>query len=432
MQQSAAGRPKNFGASIPETVMALPDIRDRAFKLSNELLGAYDRVSVAGQTIRSFWIPFWSWQEVNATRYYRLAKNALESGQTGQMATRGSVVGTAHAASFLIKAALFWSMLQAWNFGMYGDDEDELRDTNPTVAHRPHILFGRDEQGKIRYLAGIGALGDLLAWFGLDEFPGLVGDLMHDRMTIGEAVKHAAKAPVNKLWGGITPTVKLPVELAFRESTYPDLFHPRPIQDRVDYLGNQTTFGSEIQALRGKPGKPLYGSEDLSGLLVQRTDPKSAAYGTWQGIERKYLERMGKDSSAVFWRSPRGEALSNWSRAIKDQDATAEAHWNGEYERMEREKYGHAYSETRMFKDIEKSLRAKAPLAGVTKAERDTIVKGLDVQDKRTLAKAEEYYTETLLQVLPEVRRRAFTSKLQRQKWLTRPQEQVAPHDLVP
>lgn len=431
MQASATGRPTNFGASIPETVMALRDLRDRAFKMSNELLGAYDRVSVAGQTVRSFWIPFWSWQEVNATRYTQLMRNAVESGDTVGL-LRGAAVTGKGAATFLIKAAFFWSMLQAWNFGMYGDDEDDLRDTNPTVASRPHILMGRGEDGKIRYLAGIGALGDLLSWFGLDSFPGLVGDLMHDRMTLGEAIKHAAKSPVNKILQGLMPVVKMPLELAVRESTYPDIFNPRPIQDRTDYLANQFTVGPEIQAIRGKPGKPLYGSEDLTGLLVQRTDPKGGAYSTWQGIEKKYLERMGKESSAVFWRSPRGEALSNWSRAIQNHDGKAETHWKNEYEQMERAKMGHHFSQTAMMNDIEKSLRAKAPLAGVTKAERDSIVKGLDSQERRTLAKAEDYYRESLLLVLPEARRRTFERKMEGQKWLSRKYQPVLPHEIAP
>lgn len=415
--QANNGKPKNFGASKPETVMALPDIRDRAFKLSNELLGAYDRVSVAGHTIRNFWIPFYSWMEVNATRYLQLTKNALDSGNGGQL-KRGAFLSAKQAAGFMIRLSMFWSMLQAWNYMMFGDDEDELRDANPTVANRPHILFGRDENGKIQYLSGIGALGDLLAWFGLDAFPGLMGDIMHDRITIGEALQNAAKAPVNKIWQGITPTVKMPIELSLRESTYPDVFHPRPINDRGDYLGNQTTFGPEIQAAKGKPGKPLYGAEDLTGLLVQRSDPKSSAYGTWNGIERKYLERMGKDSPAIFWRSPRGEAISNWARAIAEKDTEAITTWKGEYEKLEREKHGTKFTTAKMYHDIEASLRAKAPLAGVTKAERETIMKQLDAQEKRTLTKAEQYYRETILQVLPASRRYSFEHKLEQRGWL--------------
>ncbi|MDH5666535.1 MAG: helicase-related protein [Nitrospira sp.] len=418
--QENNGVPKNFGASKKETVLAIPDVRDRAFKLSNELLGAYDRISEAGQTVRAFWIPFFSWMEVNATRYGRLVGNALDGGHGGTALAKGALITGKNGASFMIRLAFFWSTLQAWNYLMFGDDEDELQQTNPTVANRPHILFGRDAEGKIMYLAGIGALGDLLSWFGLDEFPGLVGDIMHDRLTIGEAVKNAAKAPVNRLWQGLTPLVKMPPEMFMRETSYPDVFHWRPIQDRAEYLGYQTTLGPEIKALMGKPGKPLYGVEDLSGLIVQKTDPKSAAYYSWQTTERKYLERMGKDSNAVFWRSPRGEALHNWSLALRHKDADAEAAWRERYVEMEKEKYGKRYSETLMYKDIERSLRSKAPLSGMTRAERDKILAQLDAEELRTLHRAEDYYKDVIMQILPEVRRSGLKRKLTSQGWLTK------------
>ena len=41
--------PRNWGASVKEEVLALDDIRDRAFKMANELLGAYDQVSEMGK-----------------------------------------------------------------------------------------------------------------------------------------------------------------------------------------------------------------------------------------------------------------------------------------------------------------------------------------------------------------------------------------------
>ena len=419
--QENNGRPKNFGASKKETVMALPDIRDRAFKLSNELLGAYDRVSVAGQTIRDFWVLFYSWMEVNATRYGRLVGNALDGGHGGAVLGRGALITGKNAASFMIRLAFFWSMLQAWNYLLFDDDEEELRQSNPTVANRPHILFGRDEEGKIQYLAGVGALGDLLSWFGLDSFPGLVGDIMHDRLTVGQAIQNTAKAPVNKLWQGLNPMIKLAPELATRETSYPDVFHWRPIQDRAEHLGYQTTFGPEISALMDKPGKPLYDLEDLTGLLVQRTDPKSAAYFSWQTTERKHLEKMGKESSTIFWRTPRGEALHNWGLALAKKDANAEAVWKERYIELEKEKYGARFNEGKMYKDIEKSLRAKAPLSGMSKDDRDAVVQQLDEEEKATLRKAEDYYDEVIMQILPAARRSSMQRKLQSQGWLSKP-----------
>lgn len=55
MEKDPRGAPRNFGGSIPENVMALNDLKDRAYKLSNELAGAYDRTSVTGQTLAGHW-----------------------------------------------------------------------------------------------------------------------------------------------------------------------------------------------------------------------------------------------------------------------------------------------------------------------------------------------------------------------------------------
>ena len=72
------GVPNNFGASIPEEIMGLSTIKKRAFWLSNDLLGPYDRVGMVGQQIAKHAIPFYRWTEVNFTIYNRLMKNAIK------------------------------------------------------------------------------------------------------------------------------------------------------------------------------------------------------------------------------------------------------------------------------------------------------------------------------------------------------------------
>ena len=72
--QNNNGLPNNWGASVPDEVLSIDDIRDRAFKLANELLGAYDQVSETGKQLRDILMPFYSWIEVNAVaqkRYHR-------------------------------------------------------------------------------------------------------------------------------------------------------------------------------------------------------------------------------------------------------------------------------------------------------------------------------------------------------------------------
>ena len=72
MEGNKNGKPNNWGTSLEDEVMAVKDIKERAFKMSTELLGAYDQVSEIGKQLRDMMIPFYSWMEVNMRRTWRL------------------------------------------------------------------------------------------------------------------------------------------------------------------------------------------------------------------------------------------------------------------------------------------------------------------------------------------------------------------------
>lgn len=70
--QSSVG----YGASRPNMVDAVPDMKDRAAMLARDLLGDYGAISHYGSWLRETIIPFWSWTEINTRRYWRLSANA--------------------------------------------------------------------------------------------------------------------------------------------------------------------------------------------------------------------------------------------------------------------------------------------------------------------------------------------------------------------
>lgn len=403
MRSNEAQKPRNYGASKPENVMALPDVRDRAFKLSNELLGAYDRVSHIGQNLRNYLYPFFSWVEVNFRRWKQMFKNAFRNiRETGRF---GVTAAGVKAVGYTIRFGFLWAALQAWNHLKWPDEEKEL---DEATRNRPHIIFGRDEQGRIMFLDGISALGDLLSWFGLDTAPALTQDVLTHRLTLQEALTTMAKAPINKVVQGLTPFIKTPLELAMRASAYPDVFRPRPIQDRGEYVADQLTVGKEYRAAKGVPGPPLFGAEDAAGLVVRRTDPGSNAYADWNGIEDRWRERFGK-SHDLHYQSPKAKALRHVAKAIQLGDAEQEAKWRAEYERLGGNKKG-----------MLASVRALAPLSGLSKAERSQVLAGLTPEDRVILARAERYYMEKMMVVLPPHERSALTQKLRAQGWLVK------------
>ena len=61
----SGGVVKDNVASNRFIVRGLKSIEDKAYQLSKDLLGAYDEVNKMGQTLRRYWVPFYSFTETN-------------------------------------------------------------------------------------------------------------------------------------------------------------------------------------------------------------------------------------------------------------------------------------------------------------------------------------------------------------------------------
>lgn len=386
MKADPNGKPKNFGGSVPDEIMGLSDIKDRAFWLSNDLLGAYDRVGVAGNILRQYWYPFWSWKEVNFRRYVQFAKNAASDGKLAEAIGRralGTAVRSpliaARIGGFMIKATAFWSALQAWNYTMYPELENQL--SNEERA-RPHIIFGKNDKGEIVYFNRMGALGDFLQWFGLDAAPKNVEDWLSGRKNLKEIAADMAKSPVNVVVQGLTPTIKQPVEVALRRQTFPDVFRPRTIRDRGLYLAESLGLGEEYKNLMGLPHKPY--SETAKNIFVYQSDPGQAAYSDIYEQKQSFLRKLGKGSEG-FWVTPKGLALYNYKLAVKYQDKQAAQKYLLEYVTKGGDANG-----------LRASIQAMHPLAGMNKQEQQAFMQTLNKDDKRRMAQAIQFYETTL------------------------------------
>jgi hypothetical protein len=380
------GRPRNFGASIPEEIMGLKDIRDRAFWLSNDLLGAYDRVSVLGQGVRRHLIPFYSWMEVNFTRYTRFAKNAARderlAGTTGRklvsLATRSPIIAY-NVGKFAIKASAFWAMLQAYNQLRFPEEEKDLP---PDIQAKPHIILGRTADGEVRYFDRLGALGDFLEWFGLDSPANDVRDYLNGKRTIKEIAIDMAKSPINKIVNAITPAYKVPAELATGKKLFPDVFKPSTVRDPADYIAQSLGLQNEFRALTGRPSKPY--KESLAGLVEYRSDPEQAAYYYILDEKRRFLKKIGKGGEGSF-SSPRSESLRNYKLALRYKDKEAAKKYLTEYVLLGGTDRG-----------LNQSLSSMNPLYGLNKDEQTVFIESLNGEDRERLVKALKFFTETL------------------------------------
>jgi cell wall-associated NlpC family hydrolase len=399
--QENGGKPRNFGASIPEEVMALTDIRDRAFDLSNKVLGAYDNVSVLGKDIRTHAIPFWSWYETNFKRYAQFFENqkvdgaltsAISKKLVGSVLIRSPYYAVA-TGSFVVKAGALWGALQAYNNLVFPNEENELP---VEEQQRPHIVLGRDENGKVRYFSRLGALPDFLEWFGLDTPVKDVKDYLDGSRSMKEIVTDMGKTPINKLTQGVSPLIKSPAELLTGKTLFPDAFNARSIKDNELYLANSFGLANEFKAISKtdiarqvgvapRPSKPYFGQDTGENLLYYKAEPNQSSYYSIQDRKRAFLKDIGKGGDGDF-SLPKTEVLRNYKIAIRLKDEESATYYLNEYKNMGGTK-----------ESLKKSLESMHPLSGLNSQEKTKFRNSLNGEQQSELENAITYYEIVML-----------------------------------
>lgn len=379
------GKPQNFGASLPEEVMALESIEDRAYKLSNELIGAYDDVSVATQTVSRHLMPFSRWLEVNFKRYVRLAKNAAStgdvSGSLARMFAIKSPVVAYKLGKFIVQATALMGMLQAWNQLKYPEEENELPEN---VRSKVHIVLGRDENGKVIYFNRLGALSDFLDWFGLDDAPRDVSDLLNGRRSLGEIVKEGALSPLNKLAQGLSPVYKTPAEILSKKQFFPDVTKPRPIRDMGLYLAQQYGLDAEYRSVAGLPNRGY--SESLKNVVAYSVDPGEAAFQDTYEIKGRFMKSIQKGGDFQAIATPKSTAIYNYKTAIRYKDKVAAEKYLREYANL---------GGTR--KSFDQSLASLHPLYGLNRQEQKQFMDSLSEDERIRVERAIKFYTDNFI-----------------------------------
>lgn len=399
MKRNKDGLPDNFGASRVDAITALDDPHDRAYVLANQLLGAYDEVSIVGRTIRMKLLPFFSYQETNLRRFYNLARNAWKNDEiaekVGRAASGGgkgkakaAAISAAYIGRMILKATALWGALYAVNRLAFPDEWDDLP---PEVKRVPTIVLGRNADGTVRYFNRLGNLPDLLEW--LDPIDGflLVKDWMDDRISFPKMVGMIGLGgPVEKVVQSTTPEIKIPVEMVTGLTVYPNVTNPRPIRDRLEYLADQFGLGAgdvyrkladkPISAQKRNPWNPVISS------IWYESDPQSTAYYEFAKVKGKWLLEQGKGSGGGFLamgQTARSEALYYTKQALRKEDMRAFSVWFKQYVALG----GRPSNQTWASFD---------PLAGISKKDRKRFVDSLNEDQANMLRMANEYYADVM------------------------------------
>jgi len=395
MEASPDGMPTEYWASIRDEIQGLSDMRDRAYFMSNDLLGAYDRVSALGQELRERWFPFWSWKAVNFVRYVRLFQNAAHDGEfTKKLGYKAA--GTAAKSPFIAmrigKMILKMLALQAATFAIantfFPREEDDLPES---IKGRPHLTFGRDSEGNVQYFPRIGATSDNLEWLGLDAAPYYINQFMRGRMTLPEIAKDMAKSPFNVVIQGGIPFIKLGAELLTRRALFPDAFKPRTVRDRGLHLFRAFGLENEYLAITGKPSRPYYKS--VKGTLIYTIDPFQAGYRDTMDQKTRFMSKIGKLSEG-FHLTDRGNALYHARLAMRYNDYDATIKYMAEYLN-----FGGT------LRGLKQSLNNMHPLSGLNAAEKVEFVASLDAEGLAKFVRAVRYWEELVTVAPPEEKR---------------------------
>jgi hypothetical protein len=321
--QLRQGRVKHYGGAKKAVVDQIKKdlgVDAAAAHLARNLLGDYGNISVAGNWIRRRLAPFWSFQEINLKRVPRLAVNAWESG--GTMRTAGTLSAAAGRAILMSRIAWMYGALWVWNRLIQGgDEEDEL--TGPDRAV-PHVILGRNPDGSIRVFRRVGALGDFMEWFGINEAIAMLGKYKAGQVDASDILKEMAFATPEKAMNSLRPDLKAVYEIPTGQSLFPEPFQPRSVR-RDEATAVIVGLEDEYKWMKGwairdgSSARPHYWQRWLYGVA----DPRQSALSEIYDLRSAFLKKKGKEEKGVFPVSRYKEARD----AAKSEDYGAFTDW---------------------------------------------------------------------------------------------------------
>lgn len=379
-----------------------------AARLARDLIGDYGNVSAAGTWIRSHMIPFWSWLEINSPRYYRLIRNAhREGGDVGKVA---GVVGkkvltkaAGQTAKRALQMTLLYGAMNAWNLLVMGDLEDELSDEEQDELH---IVVGRREDGSIVTIRMEGALADALSTFALEDAPRDIAQLASGDATFSQKVIETAKAPINRIVGGVSPIAKTAVEAATGYTLYPDVFDARPIRDPKEHLARLLIPTNVYRKFMDRPTRDGDTGGMLMGLLTRTTDPGEAAYYTARNMASEWQKESGKEASEIR-PNEKANALYYHKQAIKYGDKELAERWKARYEALGGKDEG-----------VEMSVERSSPIGFLqSKIDKADFMLSLNPDEMKVFKRANEWYQRTYTKPVRKSDEKADAFKKRQDEW---------------
>lgn len=380
----------------------------KAAEITMKTFGDYGSLAVASQWLRDNVMPFWSWNDVNLRYHANQLRNIADVVLARQMAnkrqaatyavTRGarmtwSALRVMAGLALVNLAAALWNEFGGVMAGLWDDDDDLEGQLSEADRRRPHLIMGKDDNGKVMVIYTPSAFGDVLEWVGGNNLKRLVIEYLKGERTLTETVTdYATQAGpdfVNKLAQGTRPEAKTVYELTSGKATFPDVFDQRNIPKSEKWWRVSRNFFGEIPTdLLRNPldkdymGRPMAEQLQQAVLQVRRRDPEQWAYYKVREDAADWKEqKTGKRYEGGNYTAAESQALRNFRRSIYQGDVAGA-------ERFYLRLLEYGYTAER----LAASIRAQHPLADLNKQQQREYLETLTEKAKRELDLAVRYY----------------------------------------
>jgi len=373
----------------------------KAAEISLKTFGDYNSLGVAGQWLRQYAVPFWSWQDVNfryhANQLRNLADGLRKEGAAGDTARKAAlryagvrVVATLIAVGI---AKELWNQFGGVAMGLWNEDDDLESKLSEADRRRGHIILGKDEKGQVLVAYTPSAWSDVAEWMGGQNMKRLFMEYTRGQITLDQVIadyaKQLPKDVINKGVQSAGPIIKAPYEMASGKATFPDVLDQRtiPQSDRFWRLFGNLTDDRAVNTFRNVFDQDYYSqpaSEQLQQIILQirRRDPEQWAYYEAREDAADWKEaKTGKRSEFGNYTAPEALALRNFRKAIYRGDVA-----NAERFYMRLIDFG--YTAER----LDASIRNQDPLSDLNEDEREVYLATLTPKQKQELELANKYY----------------------------------------
>ncbi|HWA07914.1 MAG TPA: JAB domain-containing protein [Opitutaceae bacterium] len=313
----------------------------KAAYISRRTFGDYGDISVSGNALRKYLVPFYSWMEVNFRYHANLLRNMMDmtAGAGATQLARGGLVAASKVvlprsvAGVLLRLALPYVAVTLWN---NSEDRQELEKTlSEEDRRRFHLILGRDASGKTQVVYMPTALSDVVEWFGGNDFSRLAVEYWQGRISfptmVHEWISNAPKQALNKAVQGVSPLLKAVYTAVARKNIFPDVTDQRSIADydmNWAILGNMTD-GFTSDYLRRVVDKDFYSTKDFGDwsqqliLQVRRRDPEQ--WGYYATLDRVAAWQQAHGGTVDLGVNNKADAqvLGSFRKAIRAADIPA-------------------------------------------------------------------------------------------------------------